>query len=60
MLLPNIGREQDAKIKGEYQEATEAEPKDARKAKMLRRIQEYRKFHQNCRLVLPLVLSKLG
>ena len=52
-------REQDAKIKGEYQEmAGTQEPKNIRKKRVMRRIQEYKKFRGNCQRLQEFIREK--
>ena len=51
-------RDQDAKIKGQYQEVGGKTPKDVRKKKMLRRIHEYRKFKANCQRLKEFIKTK--
>ena len=53
-------REQDAKIKGEYQEMTggSSEPKNVRKQRVIRRIQEYKKFRSNCQRLREFIKEK--
>ena len=41
-------REQEAKIKGEYSDLKGKAPKDIKKLKMLKRIQQYERFVENC------------
>ena len=41
-------RDNDAKIKGEYEDVSGRIPKDVRKKKRMRRIEEYKKFKANC------------
>ena len=41
-------REQEAKIKGEYSDLKGKAPKDIRRLKMLKRIQQYERFVENC------------
>jgi len=50
--------EQDAKIKGEYQEMTGNEPKNIRKKRVMRRIQEYKKFRGNCQRLREFITEK--
>ena len=52
-------REQDAKIKGEYQEMTGTqEPKNIRKKRVMRRIEEYKKFRGNCQRLQEFIKEK--
>ena len=51
-------REQDAKIKGEYQEMAGTEPKNIRKKRVMRRIQEYKKFRGNCQRLRRFIKEK--
>ena len=51
-------REQDAKIKGEYQEMAGTEPKNIRKKRVMRRIQEYKKFRGNCQRLRKFIKEK--
>ena len=44
----NYFRDNDAKIKGAYQSVSGNTPKDIRKKKRMRRIEEYTKFKANC------------
>ena len=44
----NYFRDNDAKIKGAYQSVSGNTPKDIRKRKRMRRIEEYTKFKANC------------
>ena len=55
-----VSREQDAKIKGEYQEMTggSSEPKNVRKQRVIRRIQEYKKFRSNCQRLREFIKEK--
>lgn len=55
-----VSREQDAKIKGEYQEMTGqgAEHKNVRKQRVIRRIQEYKKFRSNCQRLREFIKEK--
>ena len=41
-------REQEAKIKGEYSDLKGKAPKDIRRLKMMKRIQQYERFVENC------------
>ena len=41
-------REQEAKIKGEYSDLKGKAPKDIKRFKMLKRIQQYERFVENC------------